>query len=621
MKITSSMVIQACLQQDIASLYTYKNLGFDFNKIRDQDGDSLLHLAIFYDKYKSFLALIDLGINLHLISSFNQATPLNLAISLGETYYVKKLIEKGVDINFVDGDGWTPLNMALLYENEYPKIINLLLSMPSVDVNIPVNEIPPIYISDDLKNIEKIVKHPSFDPTYNLVLLDSTSQINLKNIIHANHSNIDQGIIDSYHQAKILGMKLDYDGCFNFKNLNDHQYSCFDFEGYSNEAGVKAFSNSYNYFLNHVISLTNIPSWSFEAFTIIQSSLNFAATVTDPDMYLSKIQSGDLVIIPSGWDEHSICFVIHNNKLYRCNRGDQSDGVHGIEEFIITKQEGLTHKLVQQMLEAKGEPDLFHKDVLDILGLQKIGEIENPEQTAGNCVWTSLEAALEASFVDLFMQNELDSPIAHYYGKQVFHLWEEYDQLMEIVNLIEHKDVLVKSEIYDDLLIKALQYNHQADNPFDVQKGSIILSQINEPIFNDAFKLEIGDKVNLFYPGYYNNISYISDYQPASYYDYAKSWVYYMSSKSKNEFNHAKEYYDFLVACDNFREKNELSVIDLRDVINDSAIQSLEYHLNPNNSPLSQIANNGTIPFEIQHLELWKTVPVVQELSSEVIFA
>lgn len=455
---------------------------------------------------------------------------------------------------------------------------------------------------------------------YNLILLHTANQPHLEKIIKSYHANIDESILSTYHQAKVLGLKLDFDGCFKLNDLAHHEYNCFSFEGYANEVGTKDFLNSYNFFYNHVVNLSNIPSWTLDSFKHVQTALDLAATVSDPDIFLNKIKAGDLVIIPSGWDEHSISFVIHNDKLYRCNRGDQSDGIHGIEEYVITKPEYLTSALIQQMLIGEGSHHLLHLDIIKILGLQKIGEIKNPEQTTGNCVWTSLEAALEASFVDSFMQYKIDSFTAHYYGKQLFHLWEEYDHFSDLSNLIESKDFFVKNEIYDDLLLKALVHHHEPNNIFDIQKGSIILSQINDPIFHDAFKAEIGDSVNLFYPGIYNNISYISDYQTPSFYDYAKSWVLYYSPSAKKEYDQAKEYHDFLVACDKLQAENNFAVLNLQEVIDNAAIESLENLFNSNEIP-TQAVNNSTSEFGIIHLDLWKNIILPKEPLIEIALA
>ena len=612
------MVISACLQEDTSLLYAYKSLGVNFNKVRDENGDTLLHLAISNDKYKTFFALLYLGVDLHASSLYDGTSPLNFAIMYGESYFAKKLIEQGVDINHVDDNGLTPLYTAILVEAEYPEFVNLVLNTPNIDVNMPVNELPPVFLSNNLNVVKQIVKHPSFDPTYNLILLHSENVPDLEKIIRESHLDIDDAMLYSYHQAKILGMKLDFDGCFKFHNLSEHEYNCFSFEGYANQKGAQDFLNSYNAFFNRVVNLSNIPVWSADTFIKIQTALNFSAFSSNPYAYLNKIESGDLVIIPSGWDGHSISFVIHKDKLYRCNRGHMSDGIHGIEEFIITNPQGWTAILIQQMLDAEGDSKLLQLDIIDTLGLNKIGEIENPEQTVGNCVWTSLEAALEASFTDLFLQYELDSSSAHYYGKQVFHFWEEYDHFNEIVNIIENKDLFVKTEIYDLLLLKALEHHHQFDNIFDIQKGSIILSEITDPVFHDAFKSEIGDKVTMYYPG--ANLSYVSDYQPPSFYDHVKSWSLYLNSSTQQEYLQAKEYYDFLVACDKFKAKNDFSNINLRDVIDDAAIQDLEYIFNPKDISV-QISDNSSEAFEITHLELWKSISTFKDLSSEVIFA
>lgn len=608
MAVTKEMVISACMQQNLAKLNEYKNLGVDFNKIRNSIGDTLLHLAILNNKPKTFEALLDLGMDLNLTSLDDGTSPLTFSILEGKSDFFQVLINRGVDINHIDADGWTPLNTALLVEKEFPQIVNTLLNNTTLNVNIPFVDKPPISISETPKIIEKIATHPSFDPTYNLLLLDSFNYFDLEKTIRTHHSNIDESILYSYNQAKILGYKLDFDGCFTLNHLSGHEFECFEFEGAYNEKGLITFLNSYDGFYNQAIQSNNIPEWAFNAFSTIHSSLTFSAKNQDAVAYLNKIKNNELLIIPSGWDEHSVFLVIHNNKLYRCNRGEESDTIHGIEEFIITKPAGLTEKTIQKLLDADGSHHFLQTDIINILGLQKIGAIKAPTQTVGNCTWTSLEAALEASFVDSFIDQGIAPTMARYYAKQTFHIWEDYDQLNEIANVIENKDLLIKNEIYDDLLLKALQYHHEADNLSSIQKGTIILTQVHEPSFHDAFKTAIANNINKYYPGLYNDISYMkNDYPLISYYDYLKSWSLYLKKSNASEYQKTKEYFDFLQSCDKLNSQADLTTIALHDVINKSVTQSLE-HLFSSNEKANQTINNSMSEFEVVHLDLWKNI-------------
>jgi hypothetical protein len=308
----------------------------------------------------------------------------------------------------------------------------------------------------------------------------------------------------------------------------------------------------------------------------VNEAVNFSANIYDPSAYYSKINHGDLVIIPSGWDGHSIVFVVHGNQLYRCNRGDMSDGIHGVEEFIISKPENLTVDLIDYMLAAEGTSKYLQFDIIDILGLQKTGEIVNPTQITGNCVWTSLETGIEASFVTTFMGQGLSSDLAHRLAKDSFLVWEEYDLTSTLVEVIDNKDVYIQTELYDDLLIGALGTHHDSQNEGDVQRAIMIIDELDVPIVFERFNQDIGDIMYKYDPQAYSHIAPMKS-DSFSYFDCFVSWfdVFHLRL-TKSEYQTAKEYIDFFQACDNYMKTANMTAISIHDVVDATYSHDLE---------------------------------------------
>lgn len=578
------LAIQACLNQDVAALKRYQSYGVDFNLIYVY-GDSLLHVAIAYDRPLSVEALLDLGADIEIVSFMDGTTPLNFAALTNKQYYVEYFLDKGADINTRDFAGFTPLLNALATDADTQNLITYLLKQPDIDVNIPedsgVTPLIAAYILD-APCFGQILNHPNFDVTYNRLLLEGGELTELEMILEA-IPGIDMEMIESYHQAKLFGFQYDFDGCFTFKGLTPHQYNCFEFEAYTNPKGISNFAQSYDVFYNEVIVNSDLPVYASFSFNMVHDALNFSAKLPSSTEYYWKIRAGELTFIPSGWDQHTIAFVIHGDKLYRCNRGVESDGIHGVEEFRITKPQGLTEDVIQKMLLAEGEPGFFQEDIISLLGLEKMGTIENPAQIVGNCTWDSLEAALEASFVSSFMSQGINSEDAHKMAKESFLLWEQYDLNQKLIDVIDNKEALVQYEIYDDLLIKALEHHHNPDDINDVLRGVVILEELSEPTVYQTFDQEIGQQVYAYDHGSYKYISYMETYQP-SYYEYFKSFVV-PNGLTPQEQQEAKEYYDFLKTCDAYQQHVPGESIVAADVLNLGYNDSLALIFNDTATP------------------------------------
>jgi len=407
--------------------------------------------------------------------------------------------------------------------------------LPQVDVNIPGEQgtLPILYpfLDGKFDVLNKIISHSSYDPTFNSIMVSGFHLPKLEDYLTIQGKSGDINLINAYEESKLFGLKFDLDGCIPLSNLSTHEYGCLTFDGYFNAMGIIAVNDSYNQFYSKVVSESMIPSWASQAFVNVKESLHFSASVFDPGAYYDRVKRGEAVIIPSGWDDHSIAFVFHKDTLYRCNRGDESDSIHGIEEFKITKPENINVKLIDFMIEAEGEPHYLQHELINILGLQKIGMVENPTQVAGNCVWTSLETAVEAAFISNFLELGVDHHMAHQLAKNSFLVWEEYDLTTTLKEVIDHKDVFIAAEIYDDLLIRSLEMHHDPLNVNDIQRGIFALNALNN---KDFFEMTKGDKTV------------------------------------------TQEYLDFLKACDDYQKVMPASTIDLNDVIADTFINTFE---------------------------------------------
>lgn len=95
--------------------------GASVRTARDEAGQPLLFEALEYGLWNTAMALIEYGADVRVRSGGE--TPLHMAAS--QVRVVSKIIEKGGDVNALDGNGVTALEIALV-ENT-PRVVDLLL--------------------------------------------------------------------------------------------------------------------------------------------------------------------------------------------------------------------------------------------------------------------------------------------------------------------------------------------------------------------------------------------------------------------------------------------------------------------------------------------------------------
>ena len=122
--------------------------GADINA-QSINGVSALHYPVRQGYKKTITRLLDLGINPNLKATYqvpglywNQTTPLLIAAKQGRVSVFKQLIEHGADINAVDGDGKTMLDLAKKFKQE--DMINYLLTLPEFKPQEPLGASEPV---------------------------------------------------------------------------------------------------------------------------------------------------------------------------------------------------------------------------------------------------------------------------------------------------------------------------------------------------------------------------------------------------------------------------------------------------------------------------------------------
>ncbi|KAF5270594.1 hypothetical protein FQR65_LT05492 [Abscondita terminalis] len=140
--------------------------GADVN-VTDKYGVPVLHHAVNYNQYEIVKVLIDNNVNINCITKFNETALFWTTFSDVDLNITDLLISVGVNINFPNQDGVTPIHYAIMKENRNA-FDNLLKNQADVDMK-NINGVAPLHTA-----AEK-------DVYYIRGLLDHGANINIRN--------------------------------------------------------------------------------------------------------------------------------------------------------------------------------------------------------------------------------------------------------------------------------------------------------------------------------------------------------------------------------------------------------------------------------------------------------
>lgn len=548
----NDLILYHAFTENIKELEKYYNQGVNFNNIYTEFYDGILHFVIDNNKPTTFNALINWGIDVNAPCLVDGAKPLNIVSYSGNLQFADPLIQNGANINAQDDMGFTPLLDSLWYEQDH--VTNYFLSLDNVNVNIAsFDGLSPLilsYADGKWEIVESITNHPTFDPTLNHILMLGSELDELVDYLNDKGLVGDLDILAAITEIKLLGLRYEFDGGFELNALSEYQLEPFGFEGYGNWSGIKAFARAYADYIAEVVGENKLPSWANELLLRMNDVFQHSASTKDPNDFYAKYLAGEPVLLTSGWDEHSISFVLHEDKLYRCNRGELGHDLYGVQAFLITEPENITVELFDIMLEAVGTPDYLQYDIIPLLGLVEVGGIEIPHQIVGNCVWASLEAAQQALSVSILLDMGVPWDDAITITQQSHDNWKQFDLEYSLNKVIQLQDILTENQIYDDLLIRVLDEHHDANDQHEIQRGVMILNEITQPELYDVFDESIGQHLVQYKPFEFYNIEILADH----YSDYYTIITDFAGLNQTKEFvydpDKAADYYDFLKACD-----------------------------------------------------------------------
>lgn len=129
--------------------------------IKSNNQSNLLHFATYCSNEAVFDYLIDKGININEVNGYGD-TPLMYAVLRRNVKMAKELIERGANVNTVNKDNLTPLFNAIQSDNE--ALIDMLLKA-NADVTIGTSPLHRAVLNNNIQTFRKIIaKNINIDP-------------------------------------------------------------------------------------------------------------------------------------------------------------------------------------------------------------------------------------------------------------------------------------------------------------------------------------------------------------------------------------------------------------------------------------------------------------------------
>ena len=127
---------EAAYHNDIRAIHRLLITGMSVNIVRQEDGNTPLHVASARGHMQVLILLLKLGADVN-VRNPDELSPLHLAAYSGNAHAVSLLLDWGADISAQDNIGATPLHIAALKDDE---LAVLVLMRRGADITIRTKE-------------------------------------------------------------------------------------------------------------------------------------------------------------------------------------------------------------------------------------------------------------------------------------------------------------------------------------------------------------------------------------------------------------------------------------------------------------------------------------------------
>tara|TARA_R110002110_G_scaffold33533_1_gene114687 strand:- start:48 stop:2036 length:1989 start_codon:yes stop_codon:yes gene_type:complete len=454
----------AAQQGDIITVQKLLAQGWDVNQ-EDFRSAMPLHVATMFGHTDIVKLLIKQGADLF-DKSYQNQTALHLATEFYRADIVKVLLDSGADAHTIDASSHTTLDDAVI---EIQRLTNELGKYPAnVDLANKADAIIDI--------IQHLCAHMQGNPTVSMkidgfiqrepvsVILDTASSYipdattrskisSLVESLRAEDSSHDHYLeaktflnvfatsqVYPIHLTKSKVVHVNTDG-FTAKYITQ-----------SITEGLESFSDFLQTHTQDMLTqkvATRLNN-SFELAT--QYAHSFADKETSK-LALQHYHNNETVLLPTGWHGHCVAtfFSKEHTIFVVANAGPHYvHDVNGVHIYKMQDQDSLTADKINGILSNQSQLCLELHKLYDLGVIEKVGEIETPKQTHGNCTYYSFKIIIEAMALVEYMNLGVEFENAQTKAK-LFSENFELHQNFELIDNILQTDCPVQLDAFKDI--------------------------------------------------------------------------------------------------------------------------------------------------------------------------
>ncbi len=385
------------------------------------------------------------------------------------------LLEYGAKVNQEDISGQTALQWAV---NQYHLSLCELFLKYKADPNHYSADGQPILVNPVLRDQKDIVQ-----------LLVSFG------------ADVDFAL--DFINAKLMGHRYELRGRARILNTNN-RFIDLNYEGFFLEFTVGIISHTLQIFMSsssgkqfnaYQAVLSKVARTLKSASQIIPYKYTTEAS-RDQDVFIRRVLSEDLVVIPVAYEGHAITFVKYGKLFAKCDRGVK----HVVDTVVISEvgnPTALNTDFLKDLMYNNKTDEYINKDIKNILGLKPLTTLPARYQLSGNCSWANVEASVPAMMFMLMFRGNLESrgeiaalkkSIMQYYDT-----WIEWDKdriLNECIESFYHVNKgkkTAKASILAAILFQRCRASHKNE----IERAKKILSILTLPAYHYILKTYI----------------------------------------------------------------------------------------------------------------------------------
>lgn len=434
-------------------------------------------------------------------------------IIYGRNDNVSNLLNQGINVNFIDKYGYTPLIQAALVNNNVAAKM-LLKAGAQIDA-VDISGLSALHWAIDNNNIELVKLFLRYganpnsysshgQPALFLPILRGKRDIQQLLIQHGADINFAKDFIN----AKLIGHRFELQGYTDVVSA-EGVFLAIDLEGFFLEFTVNIIRDSLERFINSFVA-HRLNLHLDELKMIVQAMKNasylrdfkhFNLNVNENLETIKNLTEKDLLLLPVSFRGHAITFCKHASFWAKCDRG-----VHKMTDPIgvhhITKPDALDIKFYTNLLYEKQTDQTINHGIPNALGLKPFLKVPIRHQITGNCSWANVEASIPTMLFMLLYNKSRDRNQIKSIMREVmkfYVVWKEWDKDRALEECLDGFEQMnpnrrkAKATLLGSLFFQACDYRKKKD----VQRAQKIMKILIKPEYHFVLR----SYVNVFITG------------------------------------------------------------------------------------------------------------------------